>query len=236
MVTGFGCDGDRMTNHTATTTAPLSRTGGPFPDDDPRAVFARAVALAGAVIDAVPATALHEPTPCAMDVRDLQEHLVMVLRRVACAGRGEEPSQWPMGAPDVADDGFGAAWRAAGHEVQAAWTDDALLGRPTALPWGTFSGADVLGVYTNEIVVHTWDLAQATGQRPEWDPSVLAVADAAIRAQLPMADRTQMWAEAKASLPLPPGVEWEDPFANAVDVPDDAPAIDRLVAWNGRQP
>ena len=26
------------------------------------------------------------------------------------------------------------------------------------------------------------------------------------------------------------------PFAEAVPVPDDAPAIDRLVAWNGRDP
>jgi hypothetical protein len=27
-----------------------------------------------------------------------------------------------------------------------------------------------------------------------------------------------------------------DPFADAVPVPDDAPLIDRLVAWNGRRP
>ncbi len=27
-----------------------------------------------------------------------------------------------------------------------------------------------------------------------------------------------------------------DPFADAVPVHDDAPLIDRLVAWNGRQP
>lgn len=224
-----------MTNHTATT-APWPTSEAPFADDDPRALFARSVALAGAVMDEVTADDLHRPTPTAMDVRDLQEHLVMVLRRVACAGRGEQPWQWPGAASDVADDGFTAAWRDAGHDVQAAWTDDALLERPTMLPWGTFNGADVLGVYTNEITVHTWDLAQATGQQPDWDPSVLAEADAAIRTQLPMADRTQMWAEAKASLPLPPGVEWEDPFGNAVEVPDDAPAIDRLVAWNGRQP
>jgi hypothetical protein len=63
----------------------------------------------------------------------------------------------------------------------------------------------------------------------------VAVADAAIHAQLPVADREPMWEAAKAA--MPPGVEWtEDPFGHAVDVPDDAPAIDRLVAWNGRDP
>ena len=26
------------------------------------------------------------------------------------------------------------------------------------------------------------------------------------------------------------------PFAEAIDVPDDAPLLDRLIAWNGRRP
>jgi uncharacterized protein (TIGR03086 family) len=212
----------------------LTTTDAPLTDDDPRAVFARAVMVAGTVIDAVPETAHATVTPCGMTVRDLLEHLVMVLRRVACAGRGVEPWVWPVDAADVADDRFAAEWLVAAHDVQAAWTDDALLERPTALPWGTFSGAEVLGVYTNEITVHTWDLARATGQEPEWDDTVLAAADEAIHAQLPVADRTAMWEAAQAE--LPPGIEWEDPFANAVDVPGDAPAIDRLVAWNGRRP
>ena len=55
-----------------------------------------------------------------------------------------------------------------------------------------------------------------------------------IQRELPMPDRAPMWAEAKAS--LPEGVPWADPFADAVPVGDDAPLIDRLVAWNGRTP
>lgn len=218
-----------MTN----TTGPIATTPAPFADDDPRAVFGRAVALASAVIHRVDSDQLALPTPTDMDVRQLLEHLVMVLRRVACAGRGEEPGSWPIDAPD-ADGRWSEAWREAAHDIQSAWTDDSLLDRPTMLPWGTFPGSEALDIYTNEVTVHTWDLARATGQRPEWDPTVLAVADAAIRSQLPLADRSPIWEGAKAS--LPPGVDWEDPFANAVDVPDDAPAIDRLVAWNGRQP
>ena len=42
-----------------------------------------------------------------------------------------------------------------------------------------------------------------------------------------------MFAEAKAHMP-PDFRDWSDPFADAVPVPDDAPLVDRLVAYNGR--
>jgi uncharacterized protein (TIGR03086 family) len=204
------------------------------PADDPRAVFARAAAIGGSVIDATPIDRFGDPTPLDMNVRELLEHLVMVIRRVACAGRGDELATWPIDAADVTDDGFAEAWRSGVDDVEVAWADNTLLDRPTDLPWGTFSGRETLDIYTNEVTVHTWDLAQATGQHPAWDEGVLAVADHAIRSQLPDADRAPMWAAFKET--LPPEVEWEDPFGAAVDVPADAPLIDRLVAWNGRQP
>lgn len=218
---------------TDTTQTPSPETS-TLTDDDPRRLFAVSAALARTVIDRVVPDQYAIPTPCGMEVRDLLEHLVMVVRRVAAAGRGEDPWSWPVDAADVADDGFAAAWSAGAAAVDGAWADEALLARPTAVPWGEFPGAEVLGVYINEVTVHTWDLAQATGQFPAWDGAVLAFADAAIHAQLPMADRSEMWAAAAAE--LPPEVPWEDPFGPAVPVAADAPAIDRLVAWNGRTP
>ncbi|MFN7149786.1 MAG: TIGR03086 family metal-binding protein [Microthrixaceae bacterium] len=203
--------------------------------DDPRTDMAHAVLTAALAMDAVTPEQYDEPTPCPpMVVRDLLEHMVMVIRRVACAGRGESLDSWPIDAADVAEGEWASAFRAGAHDVQAAWGDDALLDRPTQLPWGVFSGTEVLDVYTNELTVHTWDLARATGQAPAWDDQVLATSLAAIHAQLPTADRTLMWEATKAM--LPPEVPWEDPFANAVEVADDAPMIDRLVAWNGRTP
>jgi uncharacterized protein (TIGR03086 family) len=222
-----------MDTNTDPTTSSTEATG--LAPDDPRTHMAHAVLTAALAMDAVAPEQYDEPTPCApMAVRDLLEHMVMVIRRVACAGRGEPLESWPIDAADVAEGDWAAAFRAGAHDVQAAWTDDALLERPTPLPWGVFSGTEVLDVYTNELTVHTWDLARATGQAPDWDDQVLATSLAAIHAQLPMADRTPMWEATKAM--LPPEVPWEDPFANAVQVPDDAPMIDRLVAWNGRTP
>jgi uncharacterized protein (TIGR03086 family) len=113
-----------------------------------------------------------------------------------------------------------------------AWRDDAALDRPMALPWIQGSGAEVLTSYFSELTVHTWDLAQATGQQPHWDDIVVTAALEA-RPILPAENRRALFEEISAAMGLD---DVAIPFAEAVPVPDDAPAIDRLVAWNGRDP
>ena len=226
-----------MTSNTDIPTADPSvvpPTASELAPEDPRRHFAATVAIAGQVMDAIRADQYAAPTPCAdLPVGPLQEHLVMVLRRVAAAGRGEPTSTWPMDAADVAEGEWPAAWRAAAHDVQSAWGDDAL-DRPTELPWGVFPGSEVLGVYASEVAVHTWDLAVATGIEPEWDQPSLEFALAAIHTQLPTADRTPMWEATRAQ--LPPDYPWSDPFGPAVPVAPEASTVHRLVAWNGRDP
>lgn len=182
--------------------------------DDPRTTFDHAVALATAVIGRVGPHQLANATPCPeLDVRDLMSHLVLVLRRVAALGRGDDPF-----GPEVMAPVTGAvmpAWLSAVRCVEDVWADDAVLARTMRLPWATMSGAATLVSYLNEVTVHTWDLATATGQRPAWDPQVVSLAFDGIRF-LPATGRG-------------------DAFADAVPVADDAPLIDRLVAWNGRQ-
>jgi uncharacterized protein (TIGR03086 family) len=188
-------------------------------DDDPRAVFARALAVGAGVIGAVRPDQLAAATPCGeYDVRRLLAHLVGVVRYVEVMGRGEE-TFLPATTDDMDDDGWSAAWLDAAHDVRDAWTDDANLTRVIRLPWADLSGAATLAVYASEITVHTWDLATATGQTPSWDQSVLEVAFDAIRVVLP---------------PEPRG--GFVPFDEVVVVPSGAPLIDQLVAWTGRQP
>ena len=224
-----------MTNTDASPT-PRSTAPNPLAADDPRTHFAAAVAVAGDTLATVAPEHRDAPTPAGMTVSELCDHLVMVLRRTACAGRGEELATWPVegGLGDASPDEVLAAWADAAHEVQEAWTDDALLERDITLPWTTLAGRDVMAIYTNELVVHTWDLARATGASPDWEDAVLATSERAIRAELPTADRGEMWAAVATS--MPEGVPFDPPFANAVAVADDAPPIDRLVAWNGRTP
>ncbi|MCC5950668.1 MAG: TIGR03086 family protein [Acidimicrobiia bacterium] len=202
---------------------------------DPRPHFERSAAQAADVMSQVRPDQLDGPTPCdAMSVRDLLAHLVMVARRLGCAARGDAIENWPVEDTDVAHDQWAATMADAAAGSLAEWTDEAVLDRQLVLPWDTMSGREAVAIYLNEVVVHTWDLARATGIEVTWDDEVVAVAEAALHSQLPVADRVEFWAQIQAE--LPPEVPWEDPFASAIEVPDDAPAIDRLVAWAGRTP
>lgn len=211
-----------------------NRTTTTIGTDDPRLAFSSAVSLGTAVIGRVGPHQLGNPTPCSeFDVRALLDHLVGVLRRTAALGRGDDPMAPGITAP-VAGEAHLQAWLAVADDVEVAWADDSVLGRTMRLPWAEDSGAAMLVSYLNEVTVHTWDLATATGQRPAWDPDVLSLAFDGIRF-MPGENRSAMFDTYRAGMP-PELRNFTDPFADAVPVPDDAPLIDRLVAWNGRRP
>ncbi|MGQ0432273.1 MAG: TIGR03086 family metal-binding protein [Microthrixaceae bacterium] len=198
---------------------------------DPRPILDRAIATGGKVIAGVRPDQLTAPTPCPeMDVRALLSHLVGVVDRIAALGRDEDP--FSVTETHAPDDDWSAAWATSGTRATEAWRDDAVLERPMALPWIHGSGAEVLTSYFSELTVHTWDLATATGQQPQWDDTVVTAALEA-RQILPAENRRALFEEISAAMGLD---EVAIPFAEAVPVPVDAPAIDRLVAWNGRDP
>lgn len=198
---------------------------------DPRPILDRAIATGGAVIAGVRPDQLTAPTPCPeMDVRAMLGHLVAVLDRIAALGKGDDP--FSVTETHAPDDDWAGAWTAAGRRAADAWRDDAVLERPMALPWIQGSGAEVLTSYFSELTVHTWDLATATGQQPDWDDAVVTAALEA-RPILPAENRRALFEEISAAMGLD---EVAIPFADAVPMPVDAPAIDRLVAWNGRDP
>ena len=72
-------------------------------------------------------------------------------------------------------------------------------------------------VAVNEVLVHGWDLAVATGQPYAADPTSVAAC-------------TGFAAQAAAEGPTP-GL-----FGPPVPVPDDAPPLDRLLGLTGRDP
>jgi uncharacterized protein (TIGR03086 family) len=186
---------------------------------DPRPAFSRAVALLLATADGVRADQLTAPTPCTeYDVSALLGHVLHVLRRIATAGRGADVDSAPK-VTAVPAEGWPAALRAAAAEVAAVWADDAVLDAVLRLPFGTLPGRAALATWVGEVTTHAWDLAVATGQSPDWDDESAAVGLAAIHGKLPAANRG-------------PGI----PFADAVPVPGDAPVVERLVAWQGRDP
>ena len=208
----------------------------PFAADDPRGVFLRAWAVATEVARAVAPDDTGRPSPCEeFDAAEVQAHLLSVGHRVAALGRGDDPFSVGEGVAEVPDDDWAAAFASAGADVAAAWADDGLLARTITLPWAEAPGAGILSMYVSEIVVHTWDLARATGQSPTWEDDVVETGFAALQIGLPDEGRIEAFEAARAN--MPEGAEdFTYPFAEAVAVDDDASAIDRLVAWSGRDP
>ncbi len=224
-------DGDMTNTTTDTSTNTSTRSpdssgpthpetpGGAMPD--PRLPFAEAVALGRHIVGGVRSEQLDLPTPCAdFDVRTLGRHMLAVLQRLAIVGAGGHPDESPDFADDVADGAWLEAYDRFAGQVERVWSNDAVLTNILTVPWAMLPGAVALLIYINEITVHTWDLAEATGQAAQWNDGVVMTAFTAIQRGLPAEGR------------LDNGF----PFAEVIEVPTDAPLIDRLVAWNGRRP
>ena len=207
-------------------------------ETDPRTRMATAVQTAGAVIRGVRPDQLDDPTPCTeYDVRTLLGHLVEVLHRVAAAGRGDNP--FLVDTPDpasVPDDSWADLWTISAHAVRTSWADDATLERTIVLPWVTAAGGDILLSWASEITVHTWDVATATGQAVDWDDELLAVVEHVGHGMLPGEGRAEMFEAVRAKMPPELARDVTRPFGDVVPVRADAPVIDRIVAWHGRQP
>jgi len=189
-------------------------------EQDPRAYLYRSFDQALAVVDGVTPTDLRRPTPCAdFDVEALLGHLLFAARRVARVARRLDLNDDDAVITGISATGWSAAVNDARLDVLAGWKDDSLLTAQLELPFGTFPGAVVAGIYTLELVTHAWDLAVATGQLERLDPELAEVSLAAARQVLP---------------PEPRGGEM--PFEPVVPVADDAPSYARLAGWLGRQP
>ena len=187
---------------------------------DPREIHQRAVAQTESVVAAVVPAQFGLPTPCDQyDVRDLLSHIVGGLNRIALVGEGADALAIPPRADGVPDDGWLAAYQAAAARSRAAWADDAKLDALFEVPWGKVPGRIAVSGYVQEITVHGWDLAKATGQPTELDPDLAS------------------WVLAVAQRILPPEPRGgEVPFGPVIPVPPDAGLYARLAAWLGRQP
>lgn len=186
--------------------------------DDPRSGFAVVTITARELIAAAEAggdAVLTRPTPCSdFDVRQLLEHLVLVMRRVAAIGNGEHWSsveEVPTGA------GWGDDFGAVAHAVRMAWDDPAKLEQVWEVPWGALPGAALLHTYTAELATHAWDLATALG-RP------LVIDDAALEGALVAAK--MLPAEGRGA---------DVPFDPVVDPGAGAPALLQIAGWMGRR-
>jgi uncharacterized protein (TIGR03086 family) len=155
------------------------------------------------------------PSPCAgWTARDVVGHLVEWFPPFLEQGAGVTLAA----GPDVATDPAGA-WRTLDHGVQALLDDPGTATREFHHEYaGDHALADAIGqFFLNDVLVHTWDLARATGQDETLDPDEVAS----------MLEGIEAYDEA-----LRVGGQ----FGPKVDVPPGADAQTRLLAFLGRRP
>ncbi|MFJ9407558.1 TIGR03086 family metal-binding protein [Streptomyces sp. NPDC101393] len=183
---------------------------------------------------------LDGPTPCsAYTVGELVQHVDSVSQALAAlahgahartdgkgadTGTGDGGADRPTGAdtetePTVLD--FGGGWRdtVTRHvlDLGGAWGDPAAW-RGSGSAGGLELPNELWGkIALTEVVVHGWDLAQATGRPFDLPEETLRACLAHVADFVPRAPVPGLWGP-------------------AVEVPADAPVLDRMVAITGRKP
>jgi uncharacterized protein (TIGR03086 family) len=171
-------------------------------------------------IAAVPDDAWANPSPCdGWDGRDVVRHLVTWLPGPGFLLGAFGIETGPI--PSVDDDPT-EAWAAVRDAIQQGLDDPVIAGTVADCgPLGQLSfDAAVDVTCTPDVLIHTWDLAQAAGIDVELDAEQVAQQAAAIDAIPPAVD------EAMRS---------SGHYGPRLEAPPDADALTRLLAFNGRR-
>ncbi|SDR73475.1 TIGR03086 family metal-binding protein [Actinopolymorpha singaporensis] len=188
-------------------------------------LMARAARSAITVVRGVRPGQLGSPTPCTeYDVRALLNHLILWTGHVSeLSARKRTVADLPDPAIMAPDHDFLHGDWAKAYDAQldravAAWGEPGAEGGTTRMGGDTELPADfVAQMLFGELVLHGWDLARATGQRLDCPDDVARAAY----------DATARSADQAREMGL---------FGAAVEVPDTASELDKVLALSGRDP
>ena len=164
---------------------------------------------------------LAEPTPCeGTSVAGMLDHLVGL---TVAFRMGAEKQPLDGGARASAEE-LDPEWRSLLPKqlsaLAAAWRRPAAWEGVTTVGGASLPAPAMGGIALNEVLLHGWDLAAATGQEYRPDPAAVAAC-----------------LELVIGLNQPGNEELRNgQFGPVVPVPADAPALDRLLGLTGRDP
>lgn len=186
-------------------------------NDDLLTSIRRVVAAVEPMVATIATTDHRRPTPCPdLDLGNLTAHLIGGLTSFAEVAEGK-PLRFD-GDPDLSACDAGVSFRAAADRLITIFDQPGMLQHTFAMPWGVTTGAQLLGFELVELLVHGWDIARSLDRDPKYDDDVVEAALAGAR----------QWVDDSARTP--------QLFGPEVPVASDAPPLDRLVGFLGRQP
>lgn len=181
--------------------------------DTPSERFRRVAGRFADRVAEVPDDAWSNPSPCkGWTARDVLDHLLDWVPEVLGRGGIEFPEQLRSDDPT-------AAWNSFASTLQAALDDPDVAARTFDVgPPGTMSVEQAIDMLiTGDVLVHTWDLARATGLDEQIDEHIAA----------------QMLAGLE---PMDEALRSSGHYGPRVAVPDHADVQTRLIAFTGRRP
>jgi uncharacterized protein (TIGR03086 family) len=174
------------------------------------------------LVDGVTDDQFADPTPCeGVPVGALLDHLMSLTLAFTRAARKNGGSAPP---PEASAANLPPDWRTVLpqrlRELAEAWADPAAWQGSTQAGGLTMPGGIAGVVALDEVVLHGWDLAKATGQQYTADPASAAA----------VLEFTRSSAQPE-NAPMRQGL-----FGPVVAVPEDAPVFDRALGYAGRDP
>ncbi|MGH3491928.1 MAG: TIGR03086 family metal-binding protein [Sciscionella sp.] len=175
------------------------------------------------LVTAVRDDQLGAPTPCAdMALRDLLDHVDGLCLAFSAAAR-KRPLPDSEQAPSADGSRLGARWRTRipqrCSELAESWRDPAAWTGMTSAGGIELPGEVAGLVALDEVIVHGWDIAVASGQHFNSDAALLEAAFEFVRAA------------ARDNPQGTPGL-----FGPPVPVAEAASPVDRLIGMTGRDP
>ncbi len=183
--------------------------------------FGPATAAMAQVLAGIDDRDLTAATPCpAYSVADLVDHVAgLTVAFTAAARKQPLVAQGPSAEGSRLQQGWRERIGADLDELTEAWRDSAAYDGLTMAGPIEMPARVVALVALDEVVVHAWDLARATGQHYTPDPAAVAACSG--------------WVE---GFEVPAEVSDGGPFGPPVPVPAHAPAIAKLIGLTGRNP
>ena len=182
-------------------------------------MYSRAAGRTHEVVANIRKDHLDNPTPCEeWNVAHVLDHLIGGCITVAAGARGEKSAA--IGEPGNLGEDYVESFRTASQGAIDAFREPGALDKEFTFPWGDTPAPMALHLALADMVVHGWDVAKGTGQDYEPDADIAEEIYGFV---------TQMM-EPNGEMPR------RSAFGPPIDVPQDAPPADKMLAYVGRKP